>query len=604
MNNKSSVVIPLSWDPITKGHKNLIEQAISKYPDKRKIVAIGKNIDKKWLFTTEEKIDLIRHDLGWLLDQWDIEIAFYEGLLTDYAYENDAIVVRWIRNDQDKTYEDTLHKASKSQVSGYETDHINANPEYADISSSIAKALAAEYGDISWYTSLYVKQRVENKMHGQHIAGLTWSIAAGKSTVANHLEEMGRQYDIPVHNIDRDNLAKEVYTSTLPVAAQVREKLIALFGEEIRTESNSLPHAIDTKKLAEKFFADANSYKHEMADIFRDWILNRRRKALRGKKGVILANAALLADYGLSHLSNNHTILVGVNPEEQVERLRKRNWYTDVEIQQRLISQDNYEVKRVKLLENIEKHDGEGKVVEFDNSGPDVGNMKKEVLFNNLIADIDTYGLLRMGALCKRIPDEKVRNSIKPEELLAEIKWLYDANGLPYHNRQHIMEVWNDFRRVKHRFSEDCIDKIQRAILFHDIVYKTTGTNRETRRNEEESWLLARDFLERLGFDSYYILEVMDYIKNTKHRDMPVTKDGKLLKDLDMKILASDEKKYDVYKSNIRKEWHMFNDEQYKWGRTAFLKDQASKQIFLELTEHEDAAKANIQRELSELTST
>lgn len=136
---------------------------------------------------------------------------------------------------------------------------------------------------------------------------------------------MGRQYDIPVHNIDRDNLAKEVYTSTLPVAAQVREKLIALFGEEIRTESNSLPHAIDTKKLAEKFFADANSYKHEMADIFRDWILNRRRKALRGKKGVILANAALLADYGLSHLSNNHTILVGVNPEEQVERLRKRN---------------------------------------------------------------------------------------------------------------------------------------------------------------------------------------------------------------------------------------------------------------------------------------
>ena len=113
---------------------------------------------------------------------------------------------------------------------------------------------------------------------------------------------------------------------------------------------------------------------------------------------------------------------------------------------------------------------------------------------------------------------------------------------------------------------------------------------------------MAKEFLERLGYNIYYILEVMDYIKNTKHRDTPVTKDGRQLKDLDMKILASEEKKYDIYKQNIRKEWHV-SDDKYKIGRTAFLKDQASKQIFLEFTEHEDQAKANIQREITELTS-
>ena len=78
MSNKTAVVIPLSGDPITKGHRNMVEQLIERHPDKKKIVAIGKNIDKKGLFTTEEKIDMIKHDLQDLIESGEIEVTFYE----------------------------------------------------------------------------------------------------------------------------------------------------------------------------------------------------------------------------------------------------------------------------------------------------------------------------------------------------------------------------------------------------------------------------------------------------------------------------------------------------------------------------------------------
>ena len=93
----------------------------------------------------------------------------------------------------------------------------------------------------------------------------------------------------------------------------------------------------------------------------------------------------------------------------------------------------------------------------------------------------------------------------------------------------------------------------------------------------------------------------MEFIKNTKHRDIPHTEDGKLLKDLDMKILASDPRTYTQYAHNIRKEWSAFNDEKYREGRLAFLHGQLQKTIFLTLTNLEDQANQNISNEINSL---
>ena len=82
--------------------------------------------------------------------------------------------------------------------------------------------------------------------------------------------------------------------------------------------------------------------------------------------------------------------------------------------------------------------------------------------------------------------------------MLQNIKQHYDANGLTYHNWAHIMQVWNDLRKIRHMFSDDGFEKAQWAVLLHDLIYKTTGLSRETRRNEEESAIFAQKLLEQL----------------------------------------------------------------------------------------------------------
>lgn len=600
MNQPEAVVIAWSGDPITYGHIDLVKQVLEdpRCKDMRKIFAIGQNIEKRWTFSTQEKIDMIKHTLG--ENFADIEICFYEGLLADFMFENNAVAARWVRDQKDKDYETALDTVGKSQWAGYETWFFQAKDKLKWVSSTSVKSLQKDHGDTRDYVPLYVKQRLEAKISDQYIIGMSGSIAAGKSTIAKQFVEFGKEDGIPVHNIDRDDLAKTVYFENAPMAVKIRWELITLFGEEIRDSNASGANSILTQQLAAKYFSNMEQYKEQFTNILRPWIFHKRRKILPDKKGIIIANAALLPDSQITDIANNNIVLVGVDEKEQRERLQKRNGYSDVEIQQRLLSQDNYEVKKIKILDAINK-DNHGHLWEIDNSGPDVEAMKAERQFNEMVADVDIYGELRMTALCSRIPNEIVCQSTDPKALLGSIKALYDANGRPYHNWAHIMEVWNNFWKIKHMFSEDSVDKIQWAILFHDIVYKTTGVRREKRRNEEESWLVAKKFLEQLGFDAVYTWDIKEYIMNTKHRDEPIKKDGKLLKDLDMQILASEPERYQEYSQQIREEWGQFNDDVYKIGRQAFLQWVTSKQIFLELIQYEDRARQNIAAELAAL---
>lgn len=77
MTAPATLIIPLSGDPITNGHKHVIEETTKRYPDAKKIVALGRNSDKNALFSHEEKIDMIKHMLSDMQDD-TISIEFYE----------------------------------------------------------------------------------------------------------------------------------------------------------------------------------------------------------------------------------------------------------------------------------------------------------------------------------------------------------------------------------------------------------------------------------------------------------------------------------------------------------------------------------------------
>lgn len=319
-----------SADPITKGHLDLIERAYRLFPNLT--IGIGVNPEKKYTFTLDERLDMLKHCTRHLPN---IKVVSYSGLLIDFVYENNIdVVIRGIRNSKDLDDEYTLHLAQKSQGMKFETIPLFTAPEFSHVSSSVVKAMAKEQGKLLSFVPMYVKQKLEEKILGQHILSVTGTIGSGKSYVTEKFVELGKSKGIEVHNIDLDRISHDIL-STLkePKYIQVRENIVEAFGENVKNPDGS----INRKSLGEIVFN--NSEKLALLDeIMQSPIEERMRREMYGKKGLILINAALLLEKRLLHYSNNNVLIVTVNEEKQHERLKLRG-LTEEQISHRVSSQ-------------------------------------------------------------------------------------------------------------------------------------------------------------------------------------------------------------------------------------------------------------------------
>src|SRR5690242_11290142 len=94
-----------SADPITKGHKDVIQRAANIFD--QVIVGIGTNPSKKYLFHSSERMHMAKHFLS---DISNVKLVEYPGLLVNYAYRNQIpVIIKGARNAQDFDYERVLH---------------------------------------------------------------------------------------------------------------------------------------------------------------------------------------------------------------------------------------------------------------------------------------------------------------------------------------------------------------------------------------------------------------------------------------------------------------------------------------------------------------
>ena len=154
-------VYPGSFDPITLGHMDIIKRS-AKLFDKL-IVAVLKNVDKKALFTIDERVGMI----GKLVKKYDnIEVVSFEGLLIDFMKSVDArIIVKGLRVGLDFDYELQMshmnRKLSKDRV---ETILLMASTEYSYISSSSVREILHFRGDISNFVPGDIVQDIYKKV--------------------------------------------------------------------------------------------------------------------------------------------------------------------------------------------------------------------------------------------------------------------------------------------------------------------------------------------------------------------------------------------------------------------------------------------------------
>ena len=152
-----------------------------------------------------------------------------------------------------------------------------------------------------------------------------------------------------------------------------------MFGKEVRSEDGT----INRKVLGAKVFGD-NEALNQLNEIMLDPILGRVKQELYGMKGLILLNAALIAESDVGYLSNNNVVMVYADKPTQTSRLASRG-LDEEQMQRRLDSQFGFEEKQTKLEEAIERDD-HGKIWVLNNSE---GKDEIEMVFDRVVAELE-----------------------------------------------------------------------------------------------------------------------------------------------------------------------------------------------------------------------
>jgi pantetheine-phosphate adenylyltransferase len=151
-----AALYPGSFDPITYGHVNIIERALEIFGQVTVLVAT--NPQKQYLFTPEEKVDMIRQSLrGWAR----VEVDHTEGLLVDYARQRQIrVAVRGLRAVTDFEGELAMALTNRTLWPEFETVFLMTRSDYMYLSSSVVRQVAQLGGDISRFVPPVVEQRL------------------------------------------------------------------------------------------------------------------------------------------------------------------------------------------------------------------------------------------------------------------------------------------------------------------------------------------------------------------------------------------------------------------------------------------------------------
>ena len=134
---KKIALYPGTFDPITNGHFDIIERAINLFDEV--IVAVAASVDKKPMFTLDERIEMAKIAVKELKN---VRVVGFDNLTIDLAHEHDAgVLIRGLRAVSDFEYELQLGYLNNSLDDTIETVYLMPKLQHAFISSSIVRNL-------------------------------------------------------------------------------------------------------------------------------------------------------------------------------------------------------------------------------------------------------------------------------------------------------------------------------------------------------------------------------------------------------------------------------------------------------------------------------
>lgn len=153
------VLYPGTFDPITKGHGDLVERASRLFD--HVIIAVAASPKKNPLFPLEQRVELAREVTKHLPN---VEVVGFSTLLAHFAKEQNAnVFLRGLRAVSDFEYEFQLASMNRHLIPDAETLFLTPAEQYSFISSSLVREIGRLGGDVSNFVHPAVQKALRTR---------------------------------------------------------------------------------------------------------------------------------------------------------------------------------------------------------------------------------------------------------------------------------------------------------------------------------------------------------------------------------------------------------------------------------------------------------
>ncbi|MCR4908953.1 MAG: pantetheine-phosphate adenylyltransferase [Lachnospiraceae bacterium] len=163
----SNALYPGSFDPVTYGHIDIIKRAARIF-DTLTVGVLNNNV-KSPLFSVEERVKMLQTACAGIPN---VSISSWQGLLAEYARQAEVdVIIRGLRAVTDFEYELQMAQTNKKLNPKVETVFLTASLEYAYLSSSVVREVAAFGGDIGIFVPDFVAREIYLKLRPEGVSG-------------------------------------------------------------------------------------------------------------------------------------------------------------------------------------------------------------------------------------------------------------------------------------------------------------------------------------------------------------------------------------------------------------------------------------------------
>ncbi|MBN4664563.1 pantetheine-phosphate adenylyltransferase [Pandoraea nosoerga] len=160
-------IYPGTFDPLTRGHEDLVRRAAGIFD--KLVVGVADSKNKKPFFTLQERIDIAREVLG---HYPNVSVEGFSGLLKDFVRKHQArVIVRGLRAVSDFEYEFQMAGMNRYLLPDVETMFMTPSDQYQFISGTIVREIAQLGGDVSKFVFPSVEKWLVTKVGDQSAKG-------------------------------------------------------------------------------------------------------------------------------------------------------------------------------------------------------------------------------------------------------------------------------------------------------------------------------------------------------------------------------------------------------------------------------------------------